>query len=183
MSKELDAILNKDANAKRTTVNGLISTILTKYSEWDRFAEKFGFVSLTGELFRSLLEATDEEKLRRTAEELGSELAKEVMLFWFKELSLESFLAYLSNICRYGNLGEFELQVAGGSYMISGHHEYGERWSMFLERFLREAMRSGLSINPQVDHSKNQVILRFQTGYPKSANKQEAITSGSNLGR
>ncbi|MFI5448158.1 MAG: hypothetical protein ACHQ03_00060 [Candidatus Bathyarchaeia archaeon] len=42
--KELDELL-QDAKAKRTSVNSLMGAIMTKYSEWDRFADKFGYVS------------------------------------------------------------------------------------------------------------------------------------------
>jgi hypothetical protein len=37
LSKGLDELLQKDANSKRITVGALISTILTKYSQWDRY--------------------------------------------------------------------------------------------------------------------------------------------------
>jgi hypothetical protein len=46
LSKGLDELLQKDANSKRITVGALISTILTKYSQWDRYTEKFDMITL-----------------------------------------------------------------------------------------------------------------------------------------
>jgi len=63
ISQELDELLQKDAQLQRSTVNALISSIFTKYSEWDRYEEKFGYVSVTRQLFRALLEAAGEEKI------------------------------------------------------------------------------------------------------------------------
>jgi hypothetical protein len=40
LSKGLDGLLQKDANSKRITVGALVSTILTKYLQWDRYTEK-----------------------------------------------------------------------------------------------------------------------------------------------
>jgi hypothetical protein len=37
LSKGLDELLQKDADSKRITVGALIFTILTKYSQWDRY--------------------------------------------------------------------------------------------------------------------------------------------------
>lgn len=60
---------------KRTTVNSLISSIFTKYSEWDRYEEKFGYISVTRQLFRSLLDAAGEEKVGSIAQELTPKIA------------------------------------------------------------------------------------------------------------
>jgi hypothetical protein len=61
LSKRLDELLQKDANSKRITVGTLISTILTKYSQWDRYTEKFDMITLRQESIRAILEATEDE--------------------------------------------------------------------------------------------------------------------------
>ena len=47
LSKGLDELLQKDAISKRITVGALIFTILTKYSQWDRYTEKFDMITQT----------------------------------------------------------------------------------------------------------------------------------------
>jgi len=59
--KDLDDLLQKDAKAKRTSVNGLMAAAMTKYSECDVFADRFGHVSLPKDLFREFLETADDE--------------------------------------------------------------------------------------------------------------------------
>ena len=71
LSKKLDELLQKDANSKRITVGTLISSILTKYSQWDRYTEKFDMITLRQESIRAILEATEDEALIRKAREIG----------------------------------------------------------------------------------------------------------------
>ena len=44
----LNEILEEDAKAKTISNNALISTIATKYAEWDRYTERFGTRRSTG---------------------------------------------------------------------------------------------------------------------------------------
>ena len=85
LSKGLDELLQKDANSKRITVGALISTILTKYSQWDRYTEKFEMITLRQETIKAILEATEDEALIRKAREIGAKIPKEFLMFWFKK--------------------------------------------------------------------------------------------------
>lgn len=55
----LDDILQKDSKEKRSTTNALISSILTKYAEWDRYVESFGFISMPRNGFKLIIDALD----------------------------------------------------------------------------------------------------------------------------
>ena len=70
LTKGLDELLQKDADSKRITVGALVSTILTKYSQWDRYTEKFDMITFRQETLRAILEATDDEALIRKAREI-----------------------------------------------------------------------------------------------------------------
>ena len=160
---ELAELLERDAGTKRMSVNALVVAILTKYSEWDRLAEKFGFITFTRQGFRRLLDAADEDKLNEISRELGSRQAREVILFWFGKVTVETFLAYVSAFSRYGGLAEIEVKSEGPEYTITGHHDLGERWSNVLRHFLGEAMRDTLGIEPRFHISKTSLVVRFST--------------------
>ena len=161
ISQELDELLQKDAENKRVSVNSLISTMMTKYAEWDRFADKFGYVTLTTETFKTILEITDEKKLSELAKVMGSRLPKEVMLFWFKKTDMEAFLSYVAIYGKYSNLFQYELEKEGDRYTITAHHELGDKWSMFLKVFIGEAMKETLRITPEFEVSKSSIVARF----------------------
>src|SRR5215212_1250732 len=85
LSKGLDGLLQRDANSKRITVGALISTILTKYSQWDRYTEKFDMITLRQEAIKAILETTEDEALIRKAREIGAKIPKEFLMFWRSE--------------------------------------------------------------------------------------------------
>lgn len=161
ISEELDGILEKDAKVNRTSVNALISSIMAKYSEWDRFTQKFGLVSLPKTVFRAILDLADENALAKLAEQLGVQ-SNEAISFWFKKINLETVLQFISINSEYANLGEVELENRGRDYTIIAHHEYGKMWSVFLEHFLDQMIRTYLKVVPQFETSDNAVALRFQ---------------------
>ena len=90
LSKRLDELLQKDANSKRISVGALISTILTKYSQWDRYTEKFDMITLRQETIRANLETTEDEALIRKSRKIGVKIPKEFLMFWFKKTDFES---------------------------------------------------------------------------------------------
>ena len=162
LRQELEEILARDARAKGLSVNALVSTILTKYAEWDRFAEKFGFVTITRTGFRGIHDALDEKTLVKLAEEMGSQNPREMTLFWFKKLSFEAFLSYLNLICRYGRVGEYELEMEGRNCTILFHHGLGPNVSSYIGHFLTEAVRSIVHVVPKIEVGRNSLVLKFE---------------------
>jgi hypothetical protein len=160
--EELDDLLQNDAKSKRTTVNALITTIMMRYAEWDRFADRFGVVSLSSDLFSALIEGCEEKEILRIAEEFGTRLPNEAMLFWFKRINVENFLRYLSLNTQYAKLGEYELEIDGKDYAISIHHDYGENWSKFIRGFFRNLLQNSLGLAPHFEITKNGVIITFR---------------------
>jgi hypothetical protein len=127
ISQELDELLEKDAKAHRTSVNGLISSIIVKYAEWDRYTEKFPYICIPKAIFRGLLDLTDENALATVAEQLGVELPNDITSFWFKKFNLETYLQYISNSSEYGKALEAEIENEGRNYTITIYHEYGKK--------------------------------------------------------
>jgi len=162
LPKQLEEILSKDAKAKGLSVNALVSTILTKYAEWDRFAEKFGFVTITRTGFRAIHDALDKDTLVKLAVELGSQNPREMTLFWFKKLNFETFLSYLNLICRYGRVGEYELEMDGKNCTILFHHGLGFNVSHYIGHFLTEAVRAIVHVVPTTEVGRNSLVLKFE---------------------
>jgi len=162
MSKELDDLLEKDAKVHRTSVNALISSIMAKYAEWDRYTERFGHISVAKTLFRSLLDLIDENALALLAEQVAVELTRETTSFWFKEINAETLHKLLLNASEYGKIGEVEVENEGRNYTISIYHEYGKKWSTFWEHYIDKAMRTYLKVIPKFEITENTITYRYQ---------------------
>lgn len=163
IDKELDDALDKEAEDHGISENALISSVLAKYIEWDRYAEKFGRVSLPGEALRAIIEATDSDKLRSAAEEFTASVPKDYIMFHYRKLDIEACLLHLSFLSRHAGMFEYEIQKEQErNYTITIHHKFGEKWSYWLKESISIGLfRNVLGIVPKTHLSKNSVIFTF----------------------
>lgn len=161
LPSRIDNILQKDAKEKRTTVNSLISTALTKYAEWDRYAESIGFISLQRNEFKLIIDSLDDEKIKRIAEETGSRIAKELTMFIFKKVTLDTFLSMNSLWFRYSGHGTAEIETDERNYTIVIHHELGRKWSTYVAHFASQALKSTLGVVPKINITEYSVVFEF----------------------
>jgi hypothetical protein len=161
LSKGLDELLQKDANSKRISVGALISTILTKYSQWDRYTEKFDMITFRHETLRAILEATEDEALIKKGREIGAKVPREFLMFWFKKMDLDSYLRYLELLCNYGGFARYELEADGQVYVITLLHNMGEKWSLFLKHIMEEGIMTTIGTLPRFDVNKGSLIIRI----------------------
>lgn len=159
--RHLNAALEQEAKAKGLSPNALVSMIFTKYTDWDRYAEKFGFVSITHETLRFLLGSVDMEKLMSAAQESGAQVPKEAVMFWFKKMDVNTFLSYLENVCRFAGQAKYASQSSGGDYSITLRHEFGMKWSYWLKCSLDAALRKALHIVAEFELAEGEVVCRF----------------------
>jgi hypothetical protein len=161
ISKDLDKLLEKDSKDKRVSTNSLISSILTKYAEWDRYTEKIGFISLPINGFRLIINSMDDQEIRRLAEEVGSRQPQELLMFWFKKMTLDAYMEGLSLYCRYGGIAKYDLETNGREYTVALHHELGRKWSLFVGYLMTQGMKNSLNIISKFDVTEYSVVLRF----------------------
>jgi hypothetical protein len=138
--------------------------------EWDRYIAKFRFISIASEVFKSILEEVDDNKLENIASDLGNNMPKAVTMFWFKELNLETFIKTISLYGKYSGLHANEVEIKEGKCTITFHHELGRKWSTFLRHFISEYVNSVMGVVPQTDVTGNLVVVSFSTGLLKSKN-------------
>lgn len=165
LTQDVDKLLEKDAKDRSISVNGLISAIMTKYVEWDRYSERFGYVSLTHESFRYILEATDEDKLISAAKEYGAKVPKEFMLFWFKKTGINSFLKGLSLRCKYAGIAQYELETQGRDYIVTIHHKFGEKWSSFFKTILEQEIKYAVGFPAKFDVTTSSIVIKITAVY------------------
>jgi hypothetical protein len=96
LTQELDSVVQEEAQARGVSVNTLINQIMKKFSEWDRHIEKFGFVSVSCEVFRTIAAEVEDAKLETIIGTLGSRVPEALTLYCFKKVSLDAALRMIS---------------------------------------------------------------------------------------
>jgi hypothetical protein len=166
----LDTALEEEAGKRTMSTNSFIISILEKYDEWDRQAERFHFMAFPKEQVRDEFAALgDLTLMKRLARSAGATVPKEMMLFWFKEVSLDSFIKYLALQARYQRYAHYEIRHHDEKTTIIAKHDLGPNWSIWLECYIGEAIKSNMGVTPHIESSPNTVRFEFQNSRSASA--------------
>ena len=114
-----------------TTLNTLVSQILSKHVEWDRFAEDIGFVFLTKQFLRTLLDYVDEKALTMIAVSTCRGAMRDAMLFIKGKIDITTFIQALDLWFGASHM-PFRHIVNGGSDRYIVQHELGRKWSIYI---------------------------------------------------
>jgi hypothetical protein len=159
----IDATLEEEAAKRGMTMNSFVVSILEKYEEWDRLAEKFRFIGFPMEMVREQFTLVkDPDTIRQVGKTFGAKVPRELMLFWFKEVSLDSFLKYLALQAKFQKYAEYEVLHRNDQILIIAKHQLGANWSVWLEAYIAEAIRSTLGVVPRTESTDNTVRLEFE---------------------
>ena len=162
LSSEMDELLQDEAKQRKISFNQLISSILNKYCEWDRFAQKLGFVSNSSILYRQLVDLVPEDRV----EEFGvnsAKIVKEQLFLWYKKVDVRSLLQYMNLIFKYcwGPLVQYDQRVDEKNCVLSIHHVFGRKWSKGITYLMREVIKDILSIDPKIVTTENMIAVTF----------------------
>jgi hypothetical protein len=162
ISRQLDKLLEKEAANKRVSVNSLISYMITKYAEWDRYVESLHFVAIPPDGLRLIIGSLDDEKVKEIGQQIGSRHLQEFMMLWFKKISIDSFFNGLTLFCRYSGMAKYDMDIIDGrEYVVVMNHDLGGKWSIFMKYLLEDGMKKTLNIIPKIDITESSVVLRF----------------------
>jgi hypothetical protein len=166
----LDSALEEEAGKRTMSTNSFITSILEKFDEWDRQAERFHFMAFPKEQVRDEFAALEDVTLmKRLAKSAGATVPREMMLFWFKEVSLESFLKYLALQARYQRYAHYEIKHHDEKTTIIAKHDLGPKWSVWLECYIGEAIKTNFGVAPRIESGQNTVRFEFQSSKSVSA--------------
>jgi hypothetical protein len=165
-SQENAEILEQDAKMKGLSVNALLSMMITKYVEWDRYAERFGYVSMTREGHREMMNQIDDEKLVTFAKQSGAKIPIEMTLFWFKKLNLQTFFSFIAVHSKYSRGYQYEIQSEGRNHTITFHHDLGPKYTIFLQHYYDQAIRNIVGVAPKIQARHSSLTLSFQEPTP-----------------
>ena len=166
ITEDLDALLETDAAEKGITPGTLLSTILKKYAEWDRFAERYGLVSINKQILRKLVEIASDDEIKNLGTEAGKYYLDRTM-FWYKQVNLEYFTEMLKNSAKYGGITQLDYENLGDNHVITLRHDFGRKWSLYLAELVRTALSDAFAVTPLIETSESSVDIRFRGPAPK----------------
>ena len=156
-------VLEAEGKRRGLSANALMTSLIARFDNWDRFADHFDFFSLTDVLFRKFIDEVEDDRIIAIARQSGATVARDGMLFWSKELTLESLVEYLDNRCRYAGYGSLQYEKKDRKHTLILQHKLGRKWSIFMQHTLDELFKNPLGISAQFDTTETSVVARFTT--------------------
>ena len=123
--------LDVESEMNSTTLNTLVSQILSKHTQWDRFAEDIGFVFLAKPFLRLLLDHVDDKALTTIAVSTCRGAIRDAMLFIKGEINITTFIQALDLWFGASHM-PFRHIVNDGSDRYIVQHELGRKWSLYI---------------------------------------------------
>ena len=173
--KDLNLILQKDASSENRTVSALVVSILTKYAEWDRFAHKFGFVTIPRINYKRAIEVMNEQAYLAATEHAPSTFL-EMIRFWYKRVDAETLCAFCEKLSKYVGTTQCEIDKNNGNYTITLEHDFGVKYSLHLKRVYELGIRQALGIEPRIEMTSNSVFVKFSERSPKVTSNSKPTT-------
>ena len=138
------------------SLNSFITSVLVKFDEWDRLADKFGMVTMPADVLVAILDGLDDAQIEKVARQCGASMPRAIMEFWFSRATPETFLKYLSLRSSYQHFVNHEV-ITGteGQFILTARHEHGRKWSVWSCNYLVEAIRANFRVNPQFEINGN----------------------------
>ena len=128
--------LETEAGEKNISQNVLVKQILTKYVEWDRFAQKMGMIPVPQKVLRSLGGDLSNEDLLRIIDSLF-QIIKDSVLFMKGGYDIKRTIETLEDYMRNSGM-ESDHRKENGLHHFIIQHKMGMQWSIFTELLLKK---------------------------------------------
>jgi len=158
LESDLDDSLSNLADRENVSVNLLINKALTRYVEWDANSEKFGLVSVSKRLLRTLFDNLEDKDARDLGAKSGREGGPEMVNFFYKKFDLETLLSAFENLTsKYANNFKFEHTFDGKTHTLVMKHDTGLRASMYYAESVK-AVFALLGLKAKTTETEAQVV-------------------------
>jgi hypothetical protein len=161
---ELDKEINDAADRKGLSFNLLVNQILTKYTEFDRVAEKLGFIGFSPSSLKNFLNliSNEETETLGAASGFAGQNAKQFANILVGTSDLRGYVETLKLMEKYIRAFSLEVSSSDGHYQLIMSHSLGIKWSHFLKGMMVATLGEIYGVTPEFEITENFVTTRFQ---------------------
>jgi hypothetical protein len=158
--RETEEALHADAKEAGGTETDVLNSLLTRYTEFDRFARKFGFVTVSRGTFKAIIDALPEESIRELAISQSSRV-EELAVFWYKKRDLRTFIRVMDLFSKHMRLSEYTISRTANKLVLTLRTDLGKKAALFASIYLERGIERMLGITPEVELVESEVTLRM----------------------
>jgi hypothetical protein len=142
---------------ERISVNAIADKALRRYVEYDVLAEKFGLITVSKALLKTLFALMTEEQARELGRKSGQEAGPVFVTFWYKKFDLENTIKALGKVTsEYGRNFSFDSSFDGKTHVLVMRHESGRNASAYYGESVK-AVFTLLGLDCRIEENEDQV--------------------------
>lgn len=163
IDSHLDRSITEAAGKKGLSFNLLVNQILTKYTEFDRVAEKLGFIGFAPSSLKNFLNliSTEEAETLGAVSGFSGENAKQFANMLVGRSDLEGFLETLKLMEKYVRAFTTEISSRDSTHQVIMSHSFGVKWSHFLKGMMMATLGEIYGLDPEFEMTENFLTTRF----------------------
>ncbi len=120
------------------SLSALVNQVLTRYVDYDRFANRMNAVSLASKTFASILNAASDEDIVKAAEAEGQSSPVAYVTSMNGHLTVDNLLGFIKDLSVHAHLFQYSI-ISKSPPTFTLVHELGPKWSLFIAHYLAEA--------------------------------------------
>jgi hypothetical protein len=176
LPRELDEALVAGAKLENQTLTGTLLSILTQYGQYDRFIERFGFITVNRGTFKAMMDALPDDKISEIAQGSAVNIV-EYIDFCYNKRDLQSLLGTIENFSKYRRRYDYDLARDDLGVTITLRTDLGEKDTLFIGEQYKAVISQILGVAPLVKMSQNQVSFRIGKTLSNRKIDSDSLTS------
>lgn len=130
VSQPVKEKLEAESELNSISLNTLITQVLTKHVEWDRFAEDVGFVFITRQFLRALMDHIDDKTMSTIAVSTCRGAMRDAIIFIKGQINIDTFIQTLDQWLGASHI-PFRHITNNGMDRYVVQHDLGTKWSTY----------------------------------------------------
>lgn len=155
--------LRKESGNKGITLNTLITQILSHYLDWDRSAEKAGFIPIPRYLMTLLLSHLSDEKAAEAGSSVAKNQTEDTLLLMRGVVSSQELITHMKLWLREAGMPN-TMTYSGSTLTWVIQHDMGAKWSIFLAKNIEEMLYRLSQKKLGYEYTDNTVVFTIDTG-------------------
>ncbi|MFQ5940119.1 MAG: hypothetical protein ACE5KA_00250 [Nitrososphaerales archaeon] len=132
LDEDIVEALRQEAEDEEISLNVLANHVFRRYVEWERDAQKAGFIPMTRELLITLIDEIDDKRIEELVRKIGKDVAKEQILYMESKYDLDSFVKWLESRNRISGFAQKHV-VDGKIHEFIIQHDLNVKWSLYMK--------------------------------------------------
>ena len=163
VKNEYDQIVKEDTKKEGISVNSFFNKLLDKYSTTYRFVKSFPCLIIPWEILTEFLINIPPEKIKKTAEKMGSYIPKHYLFLRGKKPNLKNILELIEKCTsQHANWYNYSIQNNNDNLKILLRHRLGNNWSLFIETYYKTMFKQLFNSIIETEIGPDSVIITIK---------------------